>query len=281
MKIEIIENSCILCGKCVKVCPSEIFHQEPKGIPTISNIEFCIKCGHCVAICPSQAVNHEVFPPEKIHPIDRSLMPTSEQLQMLLLARRSHRNFTNAAIPEPFLSQIIDAANRAPTSSNSQKVYFKLITDPEQLKSISDFTINGFKKMVKILTFPIVKPFIKWFFPDIAKYIPSFKEMELDYLAGKDMILRGATAVLLIYTPKNHLFGAADANLAYQNGSLMAESLGVGNFYTGFVIKALDRDSNGKFAKSLGIKGKIHAGLAMGMPQFKYPNYVDRKEVRG
>lgn len=281
MKIEIIEKSCILCGKCVKVCPSEIFQQQNKDIPTISNLEFCIKCGHCVAICPTQAVNHEVFPSELIHPIDNNLMPSPEQLQMLLFARRSHRNFTKNQIPEHYLSQIIDAANRAPTSSNSQKVFFKLITDPEQLKSISDFTIHGFKKMVKILTFPIVKPFIKWFFPDIAKYIPSFKEMETDYLAGKDMILRGATAVLLIYTPKNHLFGAADANLAYQNGSLMAETLGVGNFYTGFVIKALDRDSNGKFAKSLGINGKIHAGLAMGMPQFKYPNYVDRKEVRG
>ena len=104
-------------------------------------------------------------------------------------------------------------------------------------------------------------------------------QKKLDYKAGKDIILRGATALIFIYTPKNQHFGSADANLAYQNGSLMAETLGIGQFYTGFVLSALERDRSGKLAKTLGIKGRIHAGMALGVPQMKFSKYVDRKEV--
>ena len=69
------------------------------------------------------------------------------------------------------------------------------------------------------------------------------------------------------------------ANLAYQNGSLMAESLGVAQFYTGFVCSAVEQDRNRRLAKMLGISGKIRAGMALGIPAFRYPNYIDRKDI--
>ena len=96
---------------------------------------------------------------------------------------------------------------------------------------------------------------------------------------GNDLILREAKTLLLIHTPYANRFGAADANLAYQNGSLMAESLGVSQIYTGFVLSALAQDKKCKFLKSIGIQGKVHAGMALGMPLFLYPNYIDKKPI--
>jgi hypothetical protein len=96
---------------------------------------------------------------------------------------------------------------------------------------------------------------------------------------GKDIgILRGATAVLLIHTPKSARWGCVDSNLAYQNASLMAESLGVAQFYTGFVLRAT-KVRRKKLEKMLGINGDIHAGMALGMPKFEYLNYIDRKDI--
>jgi nitroreductase len=261
------------------VCPSEVFVKSEGSVPTIQNIEFCIKCGHCVAICPTNAINHEVFPGEKVHPFDKKDLPSSEQLMLLLKSRRSRRYFSKDPIPEFLIDQILEAAHRAPTASNSQRVSYKVISDPEQLKMVSDYTIKTFSKIGSLLNFPLIKPFIKLFAPDIAKYIPSFKEMENEYKSGKDIILRGATALILIYTPKNQHFGCANANLAYQNGSLMAETLGIGQFYTGFVLSALAQDKKGKLSKLLGIKGSIHAGMALGVPQLQFSKYIDRKEV--
>lgn len=279
MKINIDASTCIKCDRCVKVCPSEVFAKSEAGTPNIQNIEICIKCGHCVAICPTDAINHDVFSSEKVHPFEKKELPSAEQLMLLLKSRRSRRIFTKEPVPEYLIDQILEAAHRAPTASNSQRVSYKVITDPEQLKMVSDYTIKTFSKIANLLNFPLVKPFIKLFAPDIAKYIPGFKEMENEYKSGKDIILRGATALILIYTPKNQHFGCADANLAYQNGSLMAETLGIGQFYTGFVLSAMAQDKKGKLIKALGIKGKVQAGMALGVPQLQYSKYIDRKEV--
>jgi hypothetical protein len=108
-----------------------------------------------------------------------------------------------------------------------------------------------------------------------------FKNMKRIYdEQGKDVgILRGATAVLLVHAPKTSDFGYVDCQLAYQNASLMAENLGVAQFYTGFVLRAIKKRKQ-RLEQKLGINGQIHAGMALGMPLFEYPNYVDRKEIK-
>ena len=107
---------------------------------------------------------------------------------------------------------------------------------------------------------------------DVYKYVPVFNRLKEEHKAGKDPILRKATALLLIHTPKS-------ANLAYQNASLMAQSLGVSQIYMGFVLTAIRQEGKDTLAKTLGIDGKIQAIMALGIPAFKYPKYTDRKEI--
>ena len=72
-------------------------------------------------------------------------------------------------------------------------------------------------------------------------------------------------------------FGAEDGNLAYENASLMAEALGVSQIYMGFVLTAVRQDRKAKLAAMLGLDDRrICAVMALGMPQFRYPNYIDR-----
>lgn len=280
MKIEIAEVSCIKCGKCVRVCPSVIFSQSgAKNKIEVTNQEGCIVCGHCVAACPTASVIHSDFPLGTVHPINYTAMPTPEQVMLLLKSRRSNRAFSKQAIPEEMLSQILEAAHRAPTASNMQQVEFTLITDPEKLRAITDYTVDVFSSIVKKLKNPIIKFCMKPFMAAVYRYLPQFDRLIAERDAGRDLILRGATAVIFIHTPKNSRFGCQDANLAYQNGSLMAESMGVSQFYTGFVCSAIKQDKDNKLAQQLDIDGTIHAGMALGMPQFRYPNYIDRKEI--
>ena len=273
-------ESCIRCGKCVRVCPSKIFTQPASGGEIgLQGIGSCIVCGHCVAVCPTGSVEHGDFPPQKVHPVDRELLPSPEQVMLLCKARRSKRAFTAKPVPEETLDRILEAAHRAPTASNLQRVAFTLVTDPEKLHAISAFTVGVFASILRKLENPLLKPVLKRIAPQLYGYVPHFKRLISEFDKGNDLILRGATAVILIHTPSESRFGCQDANLAYQNGSLMAESLGVAQFYTGFVCSAVEQDRNRRLAKMLGISGKIRAGMALGIPAFRYPNYIDRKDI--
>lgn len=273
-------ESCIRCGKCVRVCPSKIFTQPASGGEIgLQGIGSCIVCGHCVAVCPTGSVEHGDFPPQKVHPVDRELLPSPEQVMLLCKARRSNRTFTAKPVPEETLDRILEAAHRAPTASNLQRVAFTLVTDPEKLHAISAFTVGVFASILRKLENPLLKPVLKRIAPQLYGYVPHFKRLISEFDKGNDLILRGATAVILIHTPSESRFGCQDANLAYQNGSLMAESLGVAQFYTGFVCSAVEQDRNRRLAKMLGISGKIRAGMALGIPAFRYPNYIDRKDI--
>lgn len=280
IKIEIDKKTCIKCGKCVRVCPAYILIQEnSKDEIGVRNVETCIACGHCVAVCPTDSVFHSEFPETKVHTLNRDILPTPEQVMELCKARRSNRAFLSSPVPEEYLRQIVNAAHLAPTASNGQEVSFTLVTNPELLKQISDITIDTLQRTVKTMTNPLIRPFINLISPEAKKAVPKLSAVISKHKSGTDAILRGAKAVLLIHTPSSSNFGRQDANLAYQNASLMAESLGVSQFYTGYVCIAVDFDKKRKLAKLLNVEGKIHAGMALSMPAFKFPKYTDRREL--
>ena len=281
MEITINHDSCINCGRCVKICPSEIFKfsEEKKAMVVARRIKNCIVCGHCVGVCPTNSITHSSFPDEKVHKIDYSQIPTAEQMMMLCKSRRSNRAFSEKQVPAEFLDTIIEAGHRAPTASNLQQVRFTLVTDPEKIKLISDYTLSIFSPIVKALDTKMGRIFVKPFVKSLYRYIPVFKKMERERDKGNDMILRNAKAVIIIHASKIAKFGCQDCNLAYQNASLMAECLGVSQFYGGFVCSAIKQDKQNRLNKILGIKNEIHAVMALGMPQFKFVNYIDKKDA--
>lgn len=279
MNISIDRSKCIKCGRCVKVCPSWIFKQDdPKTEVEIVNPGTCIVCGHCVAACPTDAVIHQEFPDEKVHRFDRKELPSPGQMKLLMNSRRSNRAFTGDPVPMEYLDMILEAAHRAPTASNQQQVAFTLVTDPEKIKMISSETINLFGKMAKRLE--ALKFALKPLIPGVYKYLKVFNRLTGEFDKGNDLILRGAKAVIFIHTPESSRFGCQDANLAYQNASLMAESLGVSQFYTGFVCTGINMDKKDTIAGKLGIEGKIRAGMALGMPDFRFSKYIDRQDIK-
>lgn len=278
-EIKINKDLCIKCAKCVKICPSVIFEQGDDKSIKVVNESTCIGCGHCVGVCPQNAINHSLFPAESIHKFSYNDYPSPEQAMLLMRARRSNRSITQKPVPKEALDAIVEAAYLAPTASNMQKMGFTLVTDKDKLKSITEFTLDVFGSIIKMVDNPFVRPIVKRFSPATYRYVPLFKKIkDKFYNDGQDMILRNATAVLLIHVPQKSRFGAEDANLAYQNGSLMAETLGIANIYMGFVLTAT-RQKKGKLENMFGIDGKICAIMALGVPAFRYENYVDRKPI--
>jgi nitroreductase len=259
----------------------QLFSQpNPEESAAVRHPENCISCGHCVAVCRVSAILHPDYPASRVHSINRAKLPAPEDVMLLIQSRRSNRAFTDEPVPKKSLDLILEAAHRAPTASNLQQVEFTLVTDPAILRQISEISIGLFSAMARKLNNFLLKPFLKPFMPAVYKNLPRLRRLQKEFKAGQDPILRHATALLLIHTPAENRSGCQDSNLAYQNGSLMAESLGISQFYTGFLAIALQQDKKRKICKLLGIRGTVHAGMALAVPEFLFPNYIDRKEIQ-
>lgn len=276
--ISINNDTCIRCGKCQRVCPAFIPVIEQDAVPSLRHPEVCIGCGHCVDVCPTGAYVHTDFPADSIHDINRNILPEPESLMELIRSRRSNRTIIATPIPQRSLDMIQEAARYAPTAQNSRQVHIHLITDDEALLKVETATINHFMSLARFMLLPPVKAIMRPFLRKLYDEVPALMAMNEQFKKGQRPCICNCTALLILSAPKGYSFGAQDCNLAYQNSSLMAESLGVSQIYMGFVQTAMFMMGCKRAAKVLGIpKGhKAFAIMGLGIPAFKYAKYTTR-----
>ena len=112
--------------------------------------------------------------------------------------------------------------------------------------------------------------------------IPGFKEKIRMFESGADPILNGAPVLLAFYAPSTDGFGDVNAQLAIQNASLAAHSLGIGHFFTGWVIAPcrapMARAWRERIPSLIGIPpgNKLHGALALGHPIPRFKNIIQK-----
>jgi nitroreductase len=69
----------------------------------------------------------------------------------------------------------------------------------------------------------------------------------------------------------------ANINLALQNATLIAHSLNLGGFFTGYVVSCAQKDV--RISKLINVPegNKIFGAITLGYPKYKYKNWVIRK----
>jgi len=53
--LELNQNDCIGCGKCLEVCPHQVFLLEGKKV-SLRERDACMECGACSLNCPVKAI---------------------------------------------------------------------------------------------------------------------------------------------------------------------------------------------------------------------------------
>jgi hypothetical protein len=101
--------------------------------------------------------------------------------------------------------------------------------------------------------------------------------------SGADPILNGAPALLVFHAPRTVGFADVNAQLALQNASLVAHALGIGHFYTGWVLAPcrapMARAWNQRIPSLIGVPpgNELYGALALGYPIPRFKNMIERK----
>jgi len=281
-QITISADLCKRDGICVQECPAAVFEQKERGsIPEVARKDYCIACGHCVAICSRGAISHADFPPGSVEPTNQGLIPSYEQVRELLRTRRSARAFREGQVERAIIEKILDGARFAPSAHNSQGTEFVIVQDQAVLKKIVELTADCLAGVVKKLRNPVIRTILlltaREKVEGAIRSLDGFDRVVKAVKGGQDRILRGAPTLLLFHANKGRGFAEADANLALQNATLVAQTLGMGSFYTGYVVSVCRRDDRIPRLLSIPEGHRVYGGLAMGYPKFRFVNWMERK----
>ncbi|MBQ9090798.1 MAG: nitroreductase family protein [Anaerotignum sp.] len=255
--VSIDQNKCIGCGLCVKDCFYGVIGlQEGKAHISAG----CFECGHCVAVCPTKAVSIPNLPMEEVLEYNESCQMDPENLLHFMQFRRSVRQFKKEPIPRETLETILEAGRYTPTAGNRQDVSYIVVQD--SMDEIKPILWNTLEKMVDS--------------GRMGPYTPLLRIVCDRHNAdpNEDRLFCHANAMVLVLTENPMNGGLAATSL-----ELMAQSLGVGVLYSGFLMGAINGTPEVK--ERLGIKENQHlaAVMLMGLADVKYQRTAPRKKV--
>ncbi len=262
LDFKIDEAKCTQCGLCSKECPTLIIDGK-NGIPAIKEgkEKNCIRCQHCLAICPTGALSIFGKNPEDSIPVDNHI-PSSDDMERLILTRRSVRKFKKDEVQPDTIQQLINSASHAPTGHNKNQVLLSLTHTREEMDKVRHLVYNAIKKAndAEPLT------------GALSMYGAIQKMWETK---GIDLIFRDAPHLIIATAPEANSNGVADCVISLSYFELLANTMGLGTLWNGF-LKAVMEQIAPELKAALGIPDEHRIGYIMvyGLPAVKYARSI-------
>lgn len=260
------EEKCNFCGMCVDECsPRVIAKQGQKSPPYMvdDGEEDCLRCGHCVAVCPTAAISIDIMSPEQCEPLKRRLLPSAEQVELLLKSRRSIRSYRDEPVPREKLEKLIDMARYAPSGHNSQPVQWLVVEDTNETRLLAGLVVEWMRAIVESK-------------PEMAA------SMRFDCIveqcdAGYDYILRGAPHVIVAHADKANAAMAPTASvIALTYLELAAYASGLGACWAGYFHFACGSYKPLQEALALPEGHQVHGAMMLGYPRHRFSRIPPR-----
>ncbi|WP_295113533.1 nitroreductase family protein [uncultured Methanobrevibacter sp.] len=259
MKLIIDVGLCTACKQCMQVCIRDNIVVEDFAVETGSN---CFECGHCMAICRQNAITLKSYAGHEDRIVDynpREIPIGYDDLLQFLKQRRSIRWFKNKKIDKEIFSKLFEGAYYSPSAQNEQDVEFVVI----------DEKLDEFMELV----YDIIKVEENEFF--------RIKEFG-DYLRDNStknfhpLLWEGNQLILTFSTDKT------SAVIANTRLELLAYSLGLGGFYSLFILKAdeIDHDKLMKFFPEIDNNKHMYSTFIIGYPKKRFRRTIPHKDIK-
>ncbi len=277
-------DTCTGCGLCATVCGGEPLVLKDKRVEIDPSAAMgCLGCGQCAAICPTGSITvtgRELSPGDIFELPSKSLKASPQQLEALLLPRRSIRHFKEEDVPKELVDKIISISSSAPMGIPPSQVGIVVFNGRDKVKGLSEDVVASMNRIMKIMTptmLALYRPFIKKEdYEGLKEFIlPLGRAIERERARGRDPILYGAPVALLFH--RSPYAEAADPSIAATYAMIAAESFGLGTCMIGLVGVFMERDK--KLMKKYGIPRGNKPGIVLliGKPKVSFKRGIRRR----
>ena len=230
---EINEETCVGCGLCVQICGDQVLLvADGKAKAGGGVLMGCLGCGQCAAVCPTGSVTvtgRGMAPEDTIVLPTQTQRSTADQLEIMLLARRSIRRFQDKPVDRATIDRILDMTAMAPMGIPPSDVGVVVFHGHDRVQAFAEDACRAFHRIARLfnpLTLSVMRPFLG---RDGYRVMQGFFKPLLEMLAekrtkGEDWFTYHAPAAFLFhYGPMS---GTPDCHIAATYAMLAAESLG-------------------------------------------------------
>jgi nitroreductase/NAD-dependent dihydropyrimidine dehydrogenase PreA subunit len=283
--ISIDKNKCTLCGLCIPVCVRGIL-QEGENAIQITEPAMCLSCGHCKAVCPVDAPQFPEGNEDFIPVPSKEEIPSAAPFFRFLRSRRSLRLYRDKPVEKEKLKMLMEAGRFAPTGGNRQTCKYVVVSGRKTLDKIVESALQTLGQQAKAIQKtlerhrrskkplpPAVIP--RQNFPEVWKRIAEKWE------TGRDPLLHHAPTLVIIYMKENVVPSPEiNAAIASMQMVLMAESLGLGTCYIGFLITAIENSAELKKMLKIPPDHRSLVAFTVGYPDVKFLKLVYRNPAK-
>lgn len=203
------------------MCPAGAIAMR-QGVPEVVGLRNCIGCRHCYAACPAGAIVFEGAP--KALPQSPRVPVPADALADLFARRYSCREYRRAAVPSCKLDLLRRVLDAAPTGCNSRGCLYAILTTPEEVDAFRDAIYGRLDAMPA----------------EAVKANGTLRAISIMRRRGADPILRGAPALAVAAYRRDAPTGLVDSIIGLADFEVMAQALGLGTCWCGFIPMVRD-----------------------------------------
>ena len=285
MELNIIDHDkCTLCELCIEDCVRQNIWLADDIIKVSDN---CNQCGHCKAVCPEDAIEIPGLEPTEFEPMpEKEAVPNPDQLMAFFRMRRSTRLYKREVVEKDKLAQIVEAGRFAPTGGNRQSLQYAVVQSLEVMGKVRDLTLNILAEQGRAMAEGLKSKQERGeaFSPTdeaMQRYSISWQNMAQMNQEGTDRLFYHAPNLVVIHAdPAESPGPEIDAGLAAMQMALMAESLGLGTCYIGFLVMALGISPELKQMMQIPEANNTPVTFVTGYPDITYERLVARNPAR-
>lgn len=282
---EVDAGKCDGCGMCSRACPSFTLSMDGQAVRINRSEDAlgCIGCGLCMMICPSGAitVTGRNISSEDLVPIpERAECAGPDQLEALMLGRRSIRKFAQRPVPREMLERIVDMTRTAPMGLPPSDVGLVVLHGRSAVRAMVNELIPMLGKMRKSigpLMLKLMRPFIgKVAYDQFSSFLlPTADKIIEHHAQGEDWLAYDPPAAIIFHS--SPYADPSDAPIACTYAMLAAESLSLGTIMLAFAPAFVERSKVLRARYGIPAGNKVRIMLALGYPSFTFKRTLRRR----